>query len=99
MGKEIIIPFKERFEQPILDGKKVVTRRYRKYGNVDDWFVIKGRKFILTKIYREPLCFVTEEEARKEGCNDLEEFKNIWKKIHPRREWNPSDVPWVHRWD
>lgn len=104
---EVKIPFKKKFKKKILNREKTVTRRYKKYGNVGDCFEVKMKmsmcvcsgRFVLTRVYREPLSKVDDEEARKEGCVDLEDFKKEWIKIHPRRGWRPEDVVYVHRWD
>jgi len=106
---EIEMPFKEEFIEKIFLCQKTVTRRNEKYGDVGDYFEVRKTLFDdvvflvlrihLTGVYKEPLSKVDDEEARKEGCKNLEDFKKVWERIHPRRGWNPDDEVWVHRWD
>lgn len=107
---KIKIPFKKKFRKKILDGTKTVTRRYKKYGNTGDVFVVelcsghlermsRYKKIKLTNVYSERLGAMTEEEALKEGCDSLEDFKKVWVEIHPRRGWKPNNLVTVHRWD
>ena len=96
---QIRIPFKPEMTEQILLGRKTVTRRYKKYGNAGDYFFVKERKITLTKVYKEELGKVDEEEAKKEGFDSFNGFVSLWIKIHPGRGFTDSDLVWVHRWD
>ena len=100
---QIKIPFKPEMAKQIWLGRKTVTRRYKKYGNVGDYFFIKScgteQKYTLTRVYKEELGKVDEEEAKKEGFDSFNGFVSLWIKIHPGRGFTDSDLVWVHRWD
>lgn len=106
---KINVPFKKKFIDKIFLCEKTVTRRYKKYGDVGDYFEIRKpligdtiflvMRLYLTKVYKEPLSKVDDEEGKKEGCQDLKHFKKEWEQIHPRRGWKPEDKVWVMRWD
>lgn len=95
--KEFRIPFKSRFIPAILESRKTMTSRFRRYGAPGDWFTIRGRTFILTDVEQHPLGYVALVWWRQEGVGSEEEFWDIWRSIHPGRT-EPGLMVWVHRW-
>ena len=47
----------------------------------------------ITSIERKRLGNFTEEDAKKEGGYTLEQFKNVWRRIHG--EWNENEIVYV----
>ncbi len=95
---EINIPFQEQFSEAMLTGRKTVTSRFKRYGNVGDKFSVFGARFWLIRVTRTDLVYVAEEWYREEGFQSTDEFYLAWKKIHPRRNILSSRV-WVHEFE
>lgn len=100
-GTEMIL-FKKEHKPLILNGIKTQTRRTGKkrwkIGSVhlantgfrkDDAF---GR-ILITDVRREQLGSITEEDARKEGCDSVDAYKQIFQFIYGR--WVPEEEVWV----
>ncbi|MHC1589818.1 MAG: ASCH domain-containing protein [Candidatus Hecatellaceae archaeon] len=84
----------------ILEGKKTATRRKTgrwRLGNhsIRTTLFEKGLARIeIFRKYQQKLGDMTEEDARKEGVNSLEEFKQLWISLYG--SWNPEEVVWVY---
>ena len=74
--------------EKILEGKKTMTSRSKRLYNVGDitnlmankdYSKITNKYIKIVKVYFKKLGDFTEEDARKEGFNSLEEFKQYWK--------------------
>jgi hypothetical protein len=94
--------FREEHMELILRGMKTVTRRRHKYprkaGKVyrtkKDWYHYRDVWILITRVYRQRLVDVTEDDAQKEGGYTLEEFKKLWERINGG--WDPDEVVWVY---
>jgi hypothetical protein len=96
--------FNKRFIEPILSGKVTVTRRawkrqLVKEGSVQSfmWKYIKDGVFCkaqIVKVERGKLGEVNELDARKEGFDSLQAFKDYFGK-----KWNPKLKVWVIRFE
>lgn len=93
------IPFLARFLPAIRDGRKTMTCRTRRYGEVGDvlWWS-EGRLRLLT-VEVHPLETVAKLWWREEGCASAEEFRRVWAEIHRRNGWEPERQVWVHRFE
>jgi hypothetical protein len=92
---EIYIPFHDDMQQAIVDGKKTMTSRFRKYGEPGDSFLVRGHKYEITGVYRQELGLVATEDYRLEGFDGPNSFWIKWRQIHPKR-CRPDDVVWSH---
>ena len=93
---EVDIPFKEQFEESMLSGDKVCTSRNKKYGSSKDVFQRFGAHFMLVAIPKLPLKTVAFFLYKEEGFSSPEEFIDIWKKLHPRKGYDPEQLVFVH---
>lgn len=50
-------------------------------------------KIKVNAVYRQGLYFMTDEDARKEGYKNIEDFSKIWIEING--EWNPNLIVYV----
>jgi hypothetical protein len=96
MPSEIYIPFMKEFEKTMKEGKKTKTSRNKKYGKPGMKFKIFGQEFELTEIKEENLDYIANNFYEEEGFSSPEEFKEIWKKLHPRKGWVPDQVVFIH---
>lgn len=96
------IPFMGSMIQAIKCGRKVETRRNSRYGKAGDILKIKGSptlKIKLIWVLKQRLGDITMGEISAEGFSSKEEFKEIWKKLHPIKGWEPNHHVWVHRFE
>lgn len=99
----MILLFKPEFVEPILRGVKTETRRRWKQPLVKPgltyWAATGLRRedrFAVLKIVyvrKQRLGDMTEDDARKEGCRSLEEFKRVWRRVYGH--WDPSEEVYV----
>lgn len=92
----VTIPFKDRFAQPLLSGKKTMTTRTRKMGEVGDIFHAFGGEFKIDAVKQTLLGYVAMVYWQQEGMESVEDFEKIWAEIHPRRGYVTGDKVWVH---
>ena len=94
--REVVsIPFKVRFREPLLNGTKVYTSRTKRMGKVGDTFQAFGATFEILSVEDVAL----HEVARlwkEEGCASEEEFKQVWREIHPRVGYNEYNRVFLH---
>ncbi|MGI0092300.1 MAG: ASCH domain-containing protein [Nitrososphaerales archaeon] len=99
-----MLVFKQRFIEPILSCQKTVTRRTWKrqliregsiqtFGTsyTNDGIFCKAR---ILKVERGRLGEVKELEARREGFQSLDEFKDYF-----GEKWSPKQPVWVIRFE
>lgn len=95
MGK-IEVPFLPEFEKPMLEGRKTCTSRNKRYGDAGDTFDKFGATFKLTEVTRYTLQGVAHNFYCEEGFNCAGEFISIWNRLHPRKQYVPTQLVWVH---
>lgn len=98
-----MILFRREFVDLILSGAKTESRRRWRRPLVKEGGVYwaatgfgRGDRFARLKvkyIRRQRLGEVTEEDARREGCSSLEEFKEVWTRIYG--SWDPCEEVYV----
>ena len=89
------IDFMPRWRRPMRNGKKTMTARTRKKGEVGDVFWAFDAWFRITNVQRVRLRFV-RNNWQYEGMESPEEFEAVWRKLHPRRGFHPNDWVWLH---
>jgi hypothetical protein len=89
--------FKADLLAKILSGQKTQTRRlgpkqYRvgSIQPISSSYTKPAGYIKITKKYRQPLCCISESEAKKEGFNSTDEFREAWKQINGN--YNPDQV-------
>ncbi|MED3624968.1 ASCH domain-containing protein [Neobacillus thermocopriae] len=80
----------------VLAGKKTATRRNGRYADPGEIMTLEGRKFVVEKVYSQSLGELTDEDARSEGYESLEEYKQSILSLHPGMPWLPQMRVWVH---
>jgi hypothetical protein len=101
--------FKKVFIEKIMQGKKTMTSRSEpryKAGEVTnlmankDYSKISGKSIKITAVYPKTLGTFTDNEAKKEGFENLAEFKAYWEKNRKKLgEWTPNKEVWVHEFE
>jgi uncharacterized protein YqfB (UPF0267 family) len=92
------ISFNEKLIPKILEGKKTSTIREEKLCEMGEVVILKSKEFYgigkIVNIYSKKLGELTEEEALKDGFNNLEELKEFWI-IELGKKWDDNRLVWI----
>ena len=86
----------KKLRKSMLEGVKTQQRRDGIYAYPDEEFEIDGVKFVVTSVERKTLADMTEADARAEGFEGLDSYRDLILKMHSGMEWNESHKVWVH---
>ena len=79
-----------------LAGAKTAVRRNGRYADPGETMTLRGRDFVVERVYRQTLGELTDEHARQEGFESVEAYKESILSIHPGMPWLPHMKVWVH---
>ena len=82
--------------EKVIAGRKTATRRNGRYADPGEVMTLDGREFVVDRVYVQTLGEVTEDDARREGHQSLEEYRQAILSIHPGMPWVPTMRVWVH---
>lgn len=82
--------------EKVINGQKTATRRNGRYADVGEIMKLNNHQFIVENIYTQKLGEVTEEDAKQEGFENLEAYKQSILSFHPGMKWAPKMEVWVH---
>lgn len=96
--------FKRKHIDIILSGRKTQTRRThthtwkvgRTYALRDRWFSPAQAYILITRKFRQKLGDISQEDIKKEGYPNLQEFRKAWEEINGAGTWNPDLVVTVY---
>jgi N4-acetylcytidine amidohydrolase len=80
----------------VLAGKKTATRRNGRYADVGEIMTLQGKDFVVEKVYSQALGELTDEHAKQEGFETVEDYKQSILSYHPGMPWLPQMRVWVH---
>ncbi len=80
----------------VLEGKKTATRRNGRYADVGEIMVLQDKQFRVDRVYSQSLGELTDEHARQEGFESVEDYKQSILSYHPGMPWLPHMRVWVH---
>ncbi|MFT4415945.1 ASCH domain-containing protein [Fredinandcohnia humi] len=80
----------------VLEGKKTATRRNGRYADVGEIMTLEGQQFRVNQVYSQTLGELTDEHARMEGFNTVDDYKESILSYHPGMPWLPHMRVWVH---
>jgi len=93
--------FKADLLAKVLSGQKTQTRRLGpkqftvgSIQPVSSGYTKPAGYIKILKKYRQPLCCISEKEAKKEGFNSIDEFRQAWIQINGN--YNPDLVVTVY---
>jgi hypothetical protein len=98
------LKFKDEFTPLILRGIKTQTARTTTkgihIGDIVDAVDHNGPFACLRikSVCQKMLVQFDEEDAKREGCIDLADFRRVWEQLHPRKGWNGVQVVYVFQW-
>lgn len=80
----------------VLEGKKTATRRNGRYADVGEIMTLEGKNFVVENVYSQSLGELTDEHAKQEGYETVEDYKQSILSYHPGMPWLPQMRVWVH---
>ncbi|WP_318505668.1 ASCH domain-containing protein [Bacillus sp. T3] len=80
----------------VIQGKKTATRRNGRYADIGEIMILENKQFIVERVYSQALGELTEENAKQEGFDSIEEYKQTILSYHPGMPWLPQMRVWVH---
>ncbi|MEV9640078.1 ASCH domain-containing protein [Mammaliicoccus sciuri] len=84
--------------QKVLDGKKWATRRNGVYAYPGEIMTLEGKEYSIDKLYEQTLGELTDEDAKSEGHETVEDYKQTMLSIHEKMPWLPQMKVWVHEY-
>ncbi|WLV24770.1 ASCH domain-containing protein [Aciduricibacillus chroicocephali] len=82
--------------EKVIAGIKTATRRNGRYADIGEVMELGDNRFVVERVYRQSLGEVTENDAKKEGFETLEAYKDSILALHPGMKWLPKMKVWVH---
>jgi N4-acetylcytidine amidohydrolase len=82
--------------EKVLNGEKTATRRNGVYADLGEIMVLDGKEFKVDAVYSQTLGEMTDEHAKQEGYESMEEYKQMILSMHANMPWIPSMSVWVH---
>lgn len=86
----------KRLVEAALAGRKTQQRRNGVYGYPGEKFVLEGKQFEVTGLFRETLGEMTDATAQAEGYPSLDMYKDLILRMHKGMDWDPDSKVWVH---
>lgn len=80
----------------VLSGEKTATRRNGRYADPGEIMTLEGRDFVVERVYSQALGELTDDDARREGFETVEDYKQSILAYHPGMPWLPQMRVWVH---
>jgi len=91
----VLLPFSKKHADDILIGRKTQTSRKGTYPNIKSGRIVRAAithfaDLEILDVNRKKLGDFDENDAQREGGYTLEQFKEVWKKLHG--VWNPNEA-------
>jgi N4-acetylcytidine amidohydrolase len=80
----------------VLAGKKNATRRNGRYADIGEIMTLQGKDFVIENVYSQALGDLTDDHAKQEGFETVEDYKQSILAYHPGMPWLPQMRVWVH---
>jgi hypothetical protein len=93
------LPFLPEFGEAIRSGRKTATARTKRYGESGDRLRTPFGTILLRSVERMTLEDIARNLYREEGCRDPLDFERVWKSIHRRKDYDPNQWVWLHRFE
>jgi len=89
----------ERIRQMAVEGTITQMHRGHEYASERDTFEIDGQHFEVTDVTHRTLGDLTDEDAQREGSEDLAAYKKRLERVHDHFEWDPDSDVVRHRFE
>lgn len=82
--------------EKVIKGQKTATRRNGRYADIGEIMKLRDHQFVVEDVYPQTLGELTDDDAKREGFETAEEYKNSILSLHPGMPWSPDMKVWVH---
>ncbi|WP_436910998.1 ASCH domain-containing protein [Halosimplex marinum] len=89
----------EHVQRMAAAGEVTQLHRGHRYADEGDTFEIDGTTFEVTDVTRRTLGDLTDEDAQREGSEDLEAYRERLNRVHDSFEWNDDSEVVRHRFE
>ncbi|PSP84921.1 hypothetical protein BRC96_03970 [Halobacteriales archaeon QS_6_64_34] len=89
----------EHVQRMAAEGEITQMHRGHEYADEGDTFDIDGRTFEVTDVTHRTLGDLTDEDAQREGSEDLEAYRKRLNQVHDRFEWDDDSEVVRHRFE
>ena len=83
----------------VREGKLTQLHRGHEYAEEGDTFEIDGEAFEVTAVDERTLGDLTDEDARAEGSEDLDAYRERLERVHDDFEWDDRSEVVRHRFE
>lgn len=80
----------------VKSGGKTQQRRNGVYGWPGETFILDGRVFVITELFRQRIGDMTDSDAQAEGFPSVGLYQEVIRKMHGGMTWNDDGEVWVH---
>ncbi len=95
----IVLPFLDRFREPLLSGTKTCTSRRVRLAKEGDEFLAFGVWFKVVSVEQAALGYVASILFKEEGVDSPADFIEVWRQLHPSNGFKPHQIVWLHRFE
>lgn len=88
-----------RMRQGALEGDVTQIHRGHAYAEEGETFTLENTTFEVVEVRDRTLGELTDEDARKEGVEDLEAYRQLLERAHDQFEWDDDSEIVLHRFE
>jgi len=89
----------EHVQSMVAAGRVTQMHRGHEYADEGDAFEIDGTTFEVTDVTRRTLGDLTDEDAQREGSEDLDSYRERLNRVHDEFEWDDDSEVVRHRFE
>jgi len=98
LDPETLLP-SPRMRDQAREGEVTQVHRGDRYAEEGDIFNIDGETFEIVDVRERKLGDMTDEDARQEGAQDLDHYREILDRAHENFEWDDDSDVVLHRFE
>lgn len=95
---DAVLPAKH-IRQAVAEGSVSQLHRGDRYAEEGDTFEIDGERFEVVEVAERKLGDLTDEDARAEGSEDLDAYRERLDRAHEQFEWDDEATVYRHRFE
>ncbi|WP_135827845.1 ASCH domain-containing protein [Halorussus halobius] len=95
---DVLLP-NERMREGAREGEVIQIHRGDQYAEEGDEFELDGETFAVVEVRERTLGDLTDEDARREGMADLDQYREVLNRAHDHFEWDDDSEVVLHRFE
>ncbi|WP_226022281.1 ASCH domain-containing protein [Halomicrobium salinisoli] len=89
----------EHLQQMVAEGRVTQLHRGHQYAEEGDVFEVESERFEVIDVMHRTLGDLTDEDAQREGSEDLDAYRERLRRVHDDFEWDPESDVVRHRFE